>query len=66
MEQRLKEGPAEDYLTWGSILSANTKLEIRCHCQEALADRNLAWLLLGRLSKQVTNRDVDAGSQPSD
>jgi hypothetical protein len=37
-----------------------------CSGQEALADRDLEWLLLGRSSKQLTNADVDAWSQPSD
>ena len=34
--------------------------------QEALADRNLVWLLLGRLSQQLTKTDVVAWSQLSD
>jgi hypothetical protein len=37
-----------------------------CFCQEVLADRNLAWLFLGRSSQPLTNADVDTCSQPSD
>jgi hypothetical protein len=57
MEQRLKVGPSGDCPTWGSILSADTNC---CCCQEALDDRNLVWLLLGRFSQQLTNTNVDA------
>jgi hypothetical protein len=36
MEQRLKDGPSEDHLTWGSSLSADTKPDI-----VAIAKRHL-------------------------
>jgi hypothetical protein len=66
MEQRLKEELSGDHPTWESILSADTKPQHCCCCQEVLVNRNLIWLLLRTFCQQLTNADVDAWSQPSD
>jgi hypothetical protein len=52
--------------TWRSILSADTKPQYCCCCQETLGDRNLVWLFLGKFSQQLSNADVGTWSQPSD
>ena len=41
VEQRLKEKPSRDCLTWRSIPYTVTKLGHYCGCQEVLADRSL-------------------------
>jgi hypothetical protein len=41
VEQRLKERPSSDCLTWGSIPSTATKPGRYCWCQEMLADGSL-------------------------
>jgi hypothetical protein len=56
MEQRLKEGLPH----LGIHLVCRHQTQHCCHCQEALADRNLVWLLFGRSAQQLTNADMDA------
>ena len=65
MEQRLKERPSRDCLTWGSIPRADTKSRNYCECQEVLGDRSLVELFPEWLFQHLTNTDVDAHSQPS-
>jgi hypothetical protein len=53
IEQRLKVGHLGNCTTWGSILSADSKLQPYYYCQEAvakeaLAEKNLVWLFLRR------------------
>lgn len=67
MEQRLKEGKAMQGLPHLGIHPVCRHQTLHCCCgQEALADRNLVWLSLGRSGQQLTNADVNAWSQPSD
>jgi hypothetical protein len=41
VEQRLKERPSRDCLTWGFIPYTVTKHRHYCRCQQVLADRSL-------------------------
>ena len=64
VEQRLKESPSRDCLTWGSIPYTVTKPKNYCGCQQVLADRSLIKLSPERLCQCLTNTEVDALSQP--
>ena len=66
VEQKPKERPSRHWPTLGSIPHADSKPRHYCWCQEALADRSLAWLPPERLYQSLTNIDVDAHSQASD
>jgi hypothetical protein len=66
MEQRLKERPSRDCLTWGSIPRADTKSRNYCECQEVLGDRSLIQLSSERLLQILTNTDEDARGRSLD
>jgi hypothetical protein len=62
MEQRLKERPSKDCLTWGSIPHTVTKCRHYCVCHEVLADRSLIYLFSERLFQSLSNTEADAYS----
>jgi hypothetical protein len=66
IEQRLKERPSRDCLTWGFIPCSVTKHRHCCGCQEVHADRRLMCLSPERLYQSLTCAEVDAHIQPLD
>jgi hypothetical protein len=59
VEQRLKERPSRDCLTWESILFAATKPGLYCESQEVLTDGSLIWLFPERLCQSLTNTEAE-------
>ena len=62
VDQRMKERPPRDCLTWGSILNADNKPRHYCRSQELLADRSLIKLSPERLYQILSNTDADTHS----
>ena len=64
VEQRLKERPSRDCLTWGSTPSADNKPRHYCWCQEVLDDRSLLYLSPKSLCQSL--KKADAHNKPMD
>ena len=63
MEQRVKEGPTRGWPHLRIHHVCIHQTQHCCHGQEAFAERNLVWPLLGRFGQQLTNADADVWSE---
>ena len=63
MEQRLKDGPSEDHLTWGSSLSADTKPDIVAIAKRHFLTRQGDMAVPWQVQQTLTNIDVAINSE---
>ena len=63
MEQRLKDGPSEDHLTWGSSLSADNKPDIVAVAKRHLLTGQGGMTVPCKVQQTLTNIDVSINSE---